>query len=82
MWPGGHQAPTYGWSGSVTRIRRKPCGLGRLVGVVELSSFMSLEVEGEAPREPLISIRSAFLRPVANRVASNDAERAAAEAGR
>ena len=31
-------------------------------------------------RAPLTSIRIAFLRPVANRVASNDAERAAAEA--
>ena len=34
---------------------------------------MSSKSNARLPVEPLISIRIAFLRPVANRVASNDA---------
>ncbi len=57
----------------MTRMRRKPGGPPVLGAVVEGQLVHRLGVEGQACRaEPLTSMRMAFLRPVANRVASKE----------
>src|SRR5690606_30129085 len=72
-WPGGHQASMYGWPGSVAMIRRNPDSSAGSVWSWNHSSFIDSKSKYRLPSEPLISMRSAFLRPEAKRVASKEA---------
>src|SRR5450755_4048445 len=68
--PGGHHADMYGWSGSVTMMRLKPCVVAGPWRSKNCSSLSASRSNASEPDSPFISTRSAFLRPVAKRVAS------------
>ena len=72
MWPCGHHHSQNGWSASETSTVRKPCpdSAGAEPATCSWSSFSRSRSKASEPLEPLISNVSAFLRPVAKRVAS------------
>src|SRR5689334_9586042 len=68
--PGGYQPDRYGWPGSVTTTRRKPCSSASSVPSRNSSSLSRSRSNARLPVEPFTSTRIAFFLPVANRVAS------------
>src|SRR5919199_1242265 len=70
-WPGGHQPAMYGWVDSVTWIRVHPATSASAPASCTCNSFIASKSKARLPLLPLTSSRIAFLRPVANRVASN-----------